>query len=721
MARELRVGAARIDLVGSAASFQRATRRGSQALRAYNTQLAAAQRQVVRWNQSARRMVRNVTSVRGALVTIAGAGGLGLVARNTAATAAQLDITADKLGVNVEELQRFRFAAGQFNVASSQADVALQRFTRRTAEAAQGTGVLAEEFERQGIALRDSEGNLRPTLAILGDYGDAIGRATSSQEQLRLAFRAFDTEGAALVTLFQEGGAAAEALGARLDAIGGVVTGDLTQAARRLDDLFSEISVTLRAGLTRSVLDNAAAIESFARSVQTLALSGIDALGRGVEVLSRNAAQLGAALGAVVGFLAAGRFVVTARAIGVLATSIRAAAAATATWGAVLAAAGGPLTVLLRLGGAVAGATIGLVGLRTAFRDAGDEGQRLTDTLNAMTDAELERQLAAVNAKIVELAQVQRTGNFITERGTELRRRQFGELIRTRGALEAQIRQRRELAAAESEAAAAAERQRSATENRTRALEVLNRQYTRLLDGIRGVTAAERARLDALGALSEAQRRDPEIIQATRRVELLEGLSAAIRDRTRQVQGLNRQFRTTIGLITTPIEVNLSAERARNSVQRLSTTTSQLRPVLESVGQVAGRLFGDVVSGARNATDALQDLGRAFASIVAQEAARGLVRALAGSAGIPTFQSGGLARPGLALVGESGPELVDFRRPARVYDAGRTAGLLAGGAGGVTIENLSITGVRDAYDVQRILYESLPEIADAVDTIRERS
>ena len=720
MARELRVGAARIDLVGSAASFQRATRRGNQALKAYNAQLAAARRQVVRWNQTASRMVRNVTSVRGALATIAGAGGLGLLARNTAASAAQLDITADKLGVTVEELQRFRFAAGQFNVASRQADVALQRFTRRTAEAAQGTGVLAEEFQRQGIALRDSEGNLRPTLAILGDYGDAIGRATSSQEQLRLAFRAFDTEGAALVTLFQEGGTAAEALGARLDELGGVVTGDLTQAARRLDDLFGEIAVTLRAGLTRSVLENADAIQSFARAVQTLALSGIDALGRGVQALSRNAAQLGAALGAVVGFLAAGRFVVAARAIGVLATSIRAAAAETATWGAVLAAAGGPLTVLVRLGGAIAGATVGLVGLRTAFRDAGDEGQRLTDTLSAMTDAQLQQQLAAVNAKIAELAQVQRTGNFITERGTELRRRQFGELIRTRGALEIQIRQRRELTAAEAEGAAAAERQQSAAENRARALEVLSRQYTQLLDGIRGVTAAERARLDVLGALSEAQRRDPEVILARRRVELLESLSASIRDRSRQVQGLNDRFRATIGLITSPITVNLSAEQARNSIGRLAALTSDLRPVLESVGQVATRLFADVVSGARNASDALRDLSRAFASIVAEEAARGLVRALAGSAGIPSFQTGGLARPGLALVGERGPELVDFRRTARVYDASRTAGLLAG-AGGVTIENLSITGVRDAYDVQRILYESLPQIADAVETIRGRS
>lgn len=715
MARELRIGAARIDLVGSAAKFQQATRRGNAALRSYNAQLAAGRRQVVRWNRTASRMVRNLTSVRGAVTTIAGAGGLGLLARSTAASAAQLDITAQKLGVTVEELQRFRFAASQFNIGANAADTALQRFTRRTAEAAQGTGVLAEEFRRQGVALRDAEGNLRPTLAVLGDYGDAIGRAQSSQEQLRLAFRAFDTEGAALVTLFQEGGDAARALGARLDELGGVVGGDLTRQARQLDDLFGEISVTLRAGLTRAVLQNAGAIQSFARAVQTLALGSIDALGRGVDALSRNATQLGAALGTAVGFLAAGRLVASARAIGLVATSIRAAAAGTAAWGAALAAAGGPVTLLLRLGGAIVGAVTGMHALRSAFSSAADEGRRLADSVRFMTQHSLEAELTAVNAKLAELARVERAGNFVTERGTELRRRQGRELLQTKIALEGQIRQRRELAAAEADAATAAERQQGLADARTRALEVLNSQYTRLLDSIRGVTAAQRARLDAFNALSDAQRRDPEIVRARQRVELLESLRAATRAGTRGIATLNREFRSTVRLITTPITVNLSAEQARASVGRLAATSRDLRPVIESVGSVASRLFGDVVTGARDATAALQDLGRAFASIVAQEAARGLVRALVGTS-IPSFQSGGLAGPGLALVGERGPELVDFRRTARVYDAPTTKRALSAGEG-ITI---NVTGVRDSYDVRRVVTEMLPEIADAVSTIRDR-
>jgi len=163
--------------------------------------------------------------------------------------------------------------------------------------------------------------------------------------------------------------------------------------------------------------------------------------------------------------------------------------------------------------------------------------------------------------------------------------------------------------------------------------------------------------------------------------------------------------------------VNLSLQQAIDDLQMTSRSFEGLQSVASSAGEAFVRLFGDVASGARSAADAVRDLGRAFASIVAQEAARGLIRALPGFRDIPSFQHGGLATGGLALVGERGPELVDFRRPGRVYDTDRTAGLLAGGARSIEV---NVTGVRDAYDVRRVIFESLPEIAAAVRTLDDR-
>lgn len=47
---------------------------------------------------------------------------------------------------------------------------------------------------------------------------------------------------------------------------------------------------------------------------------------------------------------------------------------------------------------------------------------------------------------------------------------------------------------------------------------------------------------------------------------------------------------------------------------------------------------------------------------------------------IPRFAKGGLARPGWALVGEEGPELVNFSQPGRVYTADQSRKMLATGA-----------------------------------------
>jgi hypothetical protein len=46
--------------------------------------------------------------------------------------------------------------------------------------------------------------------------------------------------------------------------------------------------------------------------------------------------------------------------------------------------------------------------------------------------------------------------------------------------------------------------------------------------------------------------------------------------------------------------------------------------------------------------------------------------------GLPAFAQGGLAAPGWSMVGEEGPELVNFSQPGRVYTASETQGMFGG-------------------------------------------
>ncbi len=83
--------------------------------------------------------------------------------------------------------------------------MAMQRFSRRVAEAASGAGELIPILKANNLALRDTDGNMRPLIAILRDYADLIKNAGSDQERLLLAFKAFDSEGAALVNTMKNG------------------------------------------------------------------------------------------------------------------------------------------------------------------------------------------------------------------------------------------------------------------------------------------------------------------------------------------------------------------------------------------------------------------------------------------------------------------------------------------------------------------------------------
>ncbi|MFW6299495.1 MAG: hypothetical protein ACOC20_01070, partial [Oceanicaulis sp.] len=158
--------------------------------------------------QRAQRGVEGFLRAAGPLLGLGGAvsaGALAFATREALEYADALVQAADRTSFAVEELEALRYSGRLNRVEFAQVDMAMQRFSRRLAEAANGSGELFRDLEALGIRLRDSEGRMRSSYEILLDYADAVKGAESEQEQLRLAFKAFDSEGAALVNVMREG------------------------------------------------------------------------------------------------------------------------------------------------------------------------------------------------------------------------------------------------------------------------------------------------------------------------------------------------------------------------------------------------------------------------------------------------------------------------------------------------------------------------------------
>lgn len=104
---------------------------------------------------------------------------------------------AQRLGIAVDKLSEFEHAARIAGLDVRTFDTAVQRATRRVAEAAQGTGEAQNAIRELGLDAKALAGI--PLDKQFLEITDALGEVQSSSERVRLAFKLFDTEGVSLL------------------------------------------------------------------------------------------------------------------------------------------------------------------------------------------------------------------------------------------------------------------------------------------------------------------------------------------------------------------------------------------------------------------------------------------------------------------------------------------------------------------------------------------
>jgi len=219
----------------------------------------------------ARTLTMGMRALGGALIGGAAIGGLATLIDRSISAADAVAKTADKLGVGIEALQELRFAAQLAGVEQQTLDMGLQRFTRRVAEAARGTGEAKQALTDMGIALRDQHGNIRRSEDLLNDVAEAFTRTADPAERLRLAFKLFDSEGVAMVNMLVGGADALEATRRHARDLGIVLEEDLVRNAEKARDQLDTLGKVVSANLTRAMLDLAPAIADISSGLADLA------------------------------------------------------------------------------------------------------------------------------------------------------------------------------------------------------------------------------------------------------------------------------------------------------------------------------------------------------------------------------------------------------------------------------------------------------------------
>lgn len=254
------------------ADGQQAFRQIEQSARAPATPLRALNAGVVGLQGS----VSSLLAFAGPLAAMFSAGALVSFTRRSLDAADAIGKTADRLGLTTAALQELRYAAELAGVQQNTLDMALQRFTRRTAEAAEGGGEAKDALAELGVELRDQAGALRPTEELLGEVADAFTRIEDPATRVRLAFKLFDSEGVALVNMLRSGSAGLQEAARSARELGIVMDEELIRGAEDAGDALATMELALtRTGQTAAltfaddVRDAAEAVQDLLRWVKS--------------------------------------------------------------------------------------------------------------------------------------------------------------------------------------------------------------------------------------------------------------------------------------------------------------------------------------------------------------------------------------------------------------------------------------------------------------------
>lgn len=227
--------------------------------------------------------------ISGSLVAATGA--LTVATKQGLASVDKLAKTADKLGVATEELQALR-QAGEFTAVSANTlDMAIQRMTRRIAEAAQGFGEAKGAIQELGLSAVEL-GTLTPDEQFRR-FAEAMSEVKNQGDRVRLSMKLFDSEGVALVNTLALGRKGLEDVRKEIDEYGIAISRVDARKVELANESFT------RTGAVISGLSNRIAVE-FAPILDALTRKFLESAKAG-SLVSRSTSGIGEKLVYLVG------------------------------------------------------------------------------------------------------------------------------------------------------------------------------------------------------------------------------------------------------------------------------------------------------------------------------------------------------------------------------------------------------------------------------------
>jgi phage-related protein len=564
-------------------------------------------------------MAKKLTII-GTAVSAVGAG-LAAAIRSQINAADDMGEVAQKLGVPVEALTALQHAAKITGVSMESLEGGLLRLSKGMENAPQ-------KFADLGIAVRDVNGDLRPTADVLKEVADRFQSMPDGAAKTALAMELFGKSGADLIPMLNAGASGINGLMEEAKALGLVISQDTADAAGRFNENLDKLKATAT-GLAAVVAAHLAPVlERISGYLLELATAF-----QNLDPQTQKFMSWAAGLTIVLGPVLVGLGLVVG-AIGALVTPFTLAAAAAVALGAAWYAMMPTMEELQRFWDNL-GIIIDYVGQRISEFISGAIESLKTTFSDLWTSAvEVWEGIKTTIGGAIDYV-VAKWDAFV-------------------GKLTAAIQVARDVGTAISEALSLGENGGG-----------LGTQVTNgLVNGMNaGTPSAFNAGVNLGKAAGDGIRavlgiQSPSTVAAGYGMNVAEGMANGIRE---------------------------GASLVGEAAASLSDTAATAMSGIDSLGKRVGDMFAtaatNVLTGVTSLREAVGQLLQQLAQLLINSAMKSLFGNIFSGLNIGGYATGtASAAAGLAMVGEEGPELINFKGGERVYNARDTSRMM-GGAG----------------------------------------
>lgn len=202
---------------------------------------------------SASSLLTKISAVTGALAAI----GVGSALKGLIEAGDRLDELSKRTSIAVETLSALTNNAKLAGVSQEELGSGIVKLSRSIAEAVSDAGEQRMAFQNLGVAIRDVNGNIRPTVEILADVAAGFQDAEDGAIKTQYAVALFGKSGANFIEFLNQGREGVQALGASISTEfadqSATFTDNLDKIGQRIQATISEKAAPFLAFMNRQI------------------------------------------------------------------------------------------------------------------------------------------------------------------------------------------------------------------------------------------------------------------------------------------------------------------------------------------------------------------------------------------------------------------------------------------------------------------------------------